>query len=92
MSLLFDDFDQRLGPLVAAGWVILDVHRYDPTRISGLTPTGKTFTIDMTGSTVTFTIAGNTRTRTVPKATWEPAAGCVDAWTAGYAAFPAGQR
>lgn len=63
----------------ATGWVITDCHRYDPTIILGLTPTGKTFEFTLTRDNVaSITIANRNRTRTVPNALLEDGGLTVD--------------
>ena len=73
MTLLVDNFAAEVVALTAQGWVILDYSRYDPTLASGLTPSGKAFSLsavrDGAEAKVTLTVAGNTRTLSL--ASWE---------------------
>lgn len=93
MDLLrLDDFSERVGELVAQGWIIGAYTRYDPTHIEGITPTGKAFTFDLAGNTATVTIAGNTRIVTIAKEQWLSGAGTVAALAAARERLPGNQR
>lgn len=90
--MLRDDFAERLAALTAAGWIVTDYARYDPTHVVGLTPSGKTFTLHAEAGTVTIDVAGRTKTVNVAKATWEPAEGLIQAWLSAHQALPVNQR
>lgn len=93
MDLLVDDFAEQLQQLVTQGWVITEYGRYDPTRVVGLTPTGKAFTLDADGTTITITVAGRTRTVTVAgEDAWMRGADTVAAWQQAYNLLPVSQR
>lgn len=58
--------DEVRERMTSAGWVITHSHRYEPTIVQGLTPSGKAFTftatVDGTGvTTLTLDVAGRTR-------------------------------
>lgn len=92
MTLMIDNFSEQLAGLRAAGWVITEFSRYDPTHITGLTPSGKVFTLDAAGSQVSITVAGNTRNVNIAKVQWEQGDLLVEKWLAAHQALPAGQR
>lgn len=93
MALLVDTFwDQAQTRLIANGWVLLNVSRYDPTHVDGLTPTGKAFTLDAIDSVINLTIAGRTRTVNRAKALWEPGDAAVQGIIDARNAFPVSQR
>ena len=93
MTLLIDTFwtemDARLG---ATGWVITDASRYDPTTLSGLTPTGRVFSASLVEGTVTITVAGRVRTVTRAKAVLEPGDATVDVLLQAWQLLPLNQR
>jgi hypothetical protein len=73
MSLTRETFGDELDKAFALGWRVTSFTRYDPTTITGITPTGKSFSASAVrqgaGALVTVTVAGNTRTTTL--ANWE---------------------
>lgn len=89
-----DKFIDRFSEEIASrlnGWVINNYSRYDPTHVDGLTPTGKTFTLDIVNGTATLTVAGRTRTAQLADG-WEDATKTVDLWLSAYNALPVNQR
>ena len=92
MDLLYDNFADNLGALTAAGWVITEYGRYDPTYVVGITPTGKTFRLDAVGDVVTLRVATRTRTVNVAKDAWMQGDKTIEKWLAAYNALPANQR
>lgn len=90
--LEMDDFYDNLPLLTAAGWTITEIVRYDPTRLAGLTPSGKAFSVDMVDGVITVTIAGNARTINRAKTAWLDGPGTRQALLDARAAFPANQR
>ena len=92
MDLLYDNFADNLPALIAAGWVITEYGRYDPTYVVGLTPTGKTFRLDAAGDVVTIQVAGRTRSVNVAKDSWMQGDTTIEKWLAAYNALPVNQR
>lgn len=93
MTLLRDIFyEQAQTRLEATGWVFTLVQRYDPTRIEGLTPTGRAFTATFVDSTITVAVAGRVRTITRIRALWEPGDATVQALLDAWNLLPVSQR
>lgn len=93
MALTEDTFYTEASTrLTATGWVFTDVSRYDPTSISGITPSGRAFSISLINSTITLTVAGRTRTITRAKAAWEAGDQTVDALLEAWQLLPVNQR
>ena len=91
--LLVDTFwDEAQRRLTAAGWVIVDGSRYDPTVINGITPSGRAFTFTASGDTLTLTIAGRTRSITRSRDLWEPGDATASALEEARERFPTAQR
>lgn len=78
--------------LVAEGWTITSAHRYEPTVVTGITPTGKTFRLECAGNTCTLAIGSNTRTATRSIDLWRNADGTLAVARDLVASFPANQR
>ena len=92
MTLLLDTFWDHVPQLQSEGWVLTDMSRYDPTRIVGITPTGKAFTATLVDNLVTVTVAGRERTTTRDRAVWEPGDATVAAFRETYEKLPVSQR
>ena len=93
MTLLVDtfwrDFQSLLEP---AGWVLTGGSRYDPTHLTGVTPSGRAFTFDAIDGTITITIAGRTRSIARARSVWESGGATVDAMVAARNLLPVNQR
>lgn len=97
-----DSFSERAAArLAATGWVILESHRYEPTVLAGLTPSGRAFsfraewTLPNTPGAVTITITVAGRTRSVVKTRaldLHDGNLCLDALLEAWNALPASQR
>ena len=94
MTVLRDTFcDEMSSRLLATGWVVLGYHRYEPTTLVGLTPTGRTFTFALTpDGEVTITVAGRTWTRSITPGTHENGAIAVTAILDVWEQLPVNQR
>ena len=75
MSLLVDTWADEVAFLQSQGWVITEYSRYDPTHATGVTPTGKAFTLSVVDGVCTITIAGKVQQRIESggRTNWEPA-------------------
>ena len=89
-----DTFSNEVSArMIAAGWVIDRYHRYEPTEMAGLTPTGKAFDITISPSgEVTVNVAGRQRTGQITLAQLHDGGDTVTALLAAYERLPANQR
>jgi hypothetical protein len=90
MALTRDDWVEAQNRLVAEGWVITGAARYDPTTITGTTPSGKVFTFAWANGSGVLEIAG--RTKSTSRASWESGADTESALRAAYGSFPKAQQ
>lgn len=91
-TLLRDTFWDVVPQLDAEGFVFTSLSRYDPTRMEGLTPAGKAFTLLMQDRTITMTIAGRTKTLTRETPQWEDGDLTIQAFRDVYGMFPRSQQ
>jgi hypothetical protein len=92
VTLMIDTFSDQCRAFAAEGWVFTAFTRYDPTHISGTTPTGRVFTLDCVDGTVTLTIAGFTRSVTRARSLWEDGTLTGQVIRDAYALFPANRK
>jgi hypothetical protein len=86
-------WEEARDRMTATGWVILNGHRYDPTHLDGLTPSGRVFVLDITqAGVVTLDVAGRTRAAQITPTQRENGADAVTAILAAWNTLPAGQR
>jgi hypothetical protein len=90
MALTIDLWPAQEALLLASGWTVNSVRRYDPTVISGTTPTGRTFTFTAQNGVGEINVAG--RTRTSNRSNWEAATDTYALLLACHLALPANQR
>lgn len=89
----YDSFPDLLPQLLAQGWTIDTMLRYLPvTSLTGLTPTGKAYSVTMQDTTITVVVAGRTKTLTRTKDQWVPGDKALQAIIDCYNQFPANQK